>query len=353
MNDIQCSPEELLSRQTATFTFVPFIARLFTDGTLRADSPPLLPAPSGMTAEVVARLREIWKRVVWRYLARECGWRALPATSSAGAHVSVRLWQTKVPRIQFTAAAMELCVGLFNATRTQNKQPNFSPLPCGQGNGDLFLQHLAFRRLRRNPLSAGLPHDYDWSPWANNPLNSGWDPAISNSVLPKERWALLTTETMVPFLPWLLTEWTSRWLVASHECQEKKLNQWREWQAAQRRTIDGIMAALVAHNHPIAFIPLMEWYARMNPGLPRALKTFELLATSLRLNQRQAACADWHHTLGLAEQLHAIVQDYTALHPADREPCHRLFLAASHTTGFADAVPAIRSIRQILHPVIS
>lgn len=344
MTESPCSPEQLDSRETVTFDFVPFVVRLFSEGPLRGGTPAVMDDPNGHTAESMHRLREIWKRAAWRFLARDCGWRALPG----------RIWETQVPPLRFTADSMKLCLALYGASRTGSDWKTTVIPACQEATGDLILHHLAFRRLRQNPLIAGLPSSYDWSAWNTNPLNTAADPLIAPAPLPPEAWDLLTAEPFAPLLPWILSAWTLRWdRTDSDESEPPRPDSWRRWQAARRRVVDGIMDAFGRAARPQHYLPFLEWFARMAPGLPRMLQKFEDATRSMPLAQRPAACADWHHMLGHALTLQSLAEEFTAIHPADREPCHRTYLAAVHSSGFAEALPAIRSARQALRPVIS
>ena len=92
------SHQETAWHRTARFQFVPWVARLLGNGSLQGRSDPLPEGnPDALTDETVEAIGDMMNRAVWKFLARDCGWRQQYAVSFStdggeGSFEKRRLW---------------------------------------------------------------------------------------------------------------------------------------------------------------------------------------------------------------------------------------------------------------------
>ena len=357
------SDQETAWHRTARFSLVPWVARLLGNGPLRGDSK-LLPRdnPEGLTEETVAALREMMNRATWRFLARECGWRqrhAVDAPAGRGGERGFRkrrLWETaaheKLPPLRFTAEAVDLLVSVYNRTREGERVESIEPPSCLAANGDLLLHHLVFRRLTEAGPTLGVPPEFGWPRFFENPLNALFHViSFDQPDRPATNWERLLEPDLAPWFPWIGCRIADTWQLRLARDPWKAPVEAGSWFGNLARLNGELIAEL--EERPDLLLFLLDVFTAQAETAEPNREQFERACESFSHRERSALAVPWFDFLKTADTLEAIHQETIGLHPVERSGPEKCFLAAWEEMTFPVTADRLKKLRRQVRPTIS
>lgn len=342
------SPEETEWHQLASFTFLPWVGRMLGHGPLLGESKPLpVGTPHALTAESVEGINQIARRATWQYLARECGWLRLTVPSSA--HPK-RLWEAELPPITFSDWTVTILLQVFNSTRSQNNF-NASLLDFGGStNGDLLIHHLIFRRLVEAPPLLGAARNYPFEFWYDNPLNRGFHFLNCLNRPAHKVWGRLQEGEMLPFLPWIIQEWTRSWM---HSFRLRWDEDPSHWHRAHTQICTELIEVAESLGRPHLLAGLLSFFHQAAQQADADRELFEAWVVGRPHSERNERTEPWASHLGIAERLQRIYQEFTQLHPVERQEPQKLLMALYQNLDFDQSVTRLFTLRDAIRPAIS
>ncbi|MEM7014850.1 MAG: hypothetical protein AAF585_25600 [Verrucomicrobiota bacterium] len=345
--------EEKAWHKTAQFGWAPFVARLLSHGPIRGKSDELPNDIRALNSESIDALKEIMNRAVWRFLARECGWRQRRICVGSDLQLQdARLWNQPTPELRFTHESIELLLSIYNATRGSNRVEKARIPECLSANGDVILYHLVFRRLYENPVLASISTGYHWGGWTErNPLNAlSAFPICSDPS--NVAWELLLESSMRAFAPWLVNYIADEWL----------RNEQARWQGAsaiqssfqiQKEMCCQLIEAAGQVNRQDILIPLLEYFQKNLKNRNEHLNFFESQTKRKSMSERREIGASWSDFLALTDTLEGLQQQALELHPVERSGPEKLYLSMWEELDFSEVLTTAAELQQKLTPRLS
>lgn len=342
--------------RTARFDLVPWLARLFGDGSVRGDSPSLpIGDETALTDETVAALQSMVNLASWRFLARECGWRRIHAVNP-GNPESIskrRLWEEASADVQltFSTATPDFLISVFNGTRKEGDLSGDDQATGPVTNGDLLVHHLVFRRIHDTSLAFGLGGDADLASWLRNPLNALYDPLRYRKVNPEDTdWERLCRADIAMWMPWIGLRMSQIWAgreKSSWACGIDGGLRWLEaitfllgdWGRACEKSLrlDGYLGAL-------------DYLVRHEAGSELKRTEFERENESCSLRERQERAVRWVDFLSLTQPLEESANRFAGVHPIERSGAERAFLSLWEEMRLPEVVKSLGNLSQSLRP---
>jgi len=357
------SDQETAWHRTARFSLVPWVARLLGNGPLRGESK-LLPwdTPEGLTDETVGALREMMNRAAWQFLARECGWRQRHAVdvSTRGGERSFRkrrLWDTAadetLPPLRFTSEAIDLLVSAYNHTREGVRVEIIEPPSCLSANGDLLLHHLVFRRLTEAGPGLGIPREFGWNRFYENPLNALFHVvSFDESDRPATHWQRLLEPDLAPFFPWIGSRIAESWRLRISREPWKTPSEAGSW-FGNAALLNGELIVEL-EERPDLLLFLFEVLAAQAETAEADREQFEHACESLHHHRKRSALAvPWFDFLKTTDALESIHRDGIGLHPIERSGPEKCFLATWEEMTFSATADRLTNLRQRVRPTLS
>lgn len=342
--------------RTARFDLVPWLARLFGDGSVRGDSPSLpIGDESALTDETVAALQSMVNLASWKFLARECGWRKLHAVSpSVPESISKRrLWEEASTDVQltFSTATPDFLISVFNRTRRQEKQGDDNWAGCPATDGDLLVHHLVFRRLHDTPLAFGLEVDADQASWLRNPLNALYDPLRYRKAGPEVTdWERLCRADVAMWMPWIGLRMSQIWAGREQSAWACGIDEGLQWLEAMTFLLGDWGRACEKGQRMDGYLGALDYLVRHEAESESKRIEFERENESSSLRDRQARAVRWIDFLSLTQPLEESAQRFAAVHPIERSGVEKAFLSLWEEMGLNGVVGSLEVLSQSLRP---
>ena len=345
--------EETAWHKTAQFSWVPFVARLLSQGPIRGKSEELPDEVRALNRESIDAVKQILNRAAWRFLARECGWRrrricVLPDLQLRDA----RLWNQQTPELRFSHESIKLLISIYNATRNANRIEKADMPGCLALNGDMIIHHLVFRRLYNNRKLAAISSDYNWSTWTEkNPLSA----CTAFAICEKSKYVGLNwffESDLNAFTPWLLNYVADEWLRWEEDRWQGPSSIRSGYQTQQQLCEKLIEAARQAERQDL-LIPILEYYSKILDDREEHFHRFESQTQRLSMNERRKIGASWSDFLALTNPLERIRDNALGVHPVERSGPEKLYLSAWEEIDFSVALTAAGELQQKLTPRLS
>lgn len=346
--------EETAWHKTAQFGWAPFVARLLSYGPFRGKSEELPHDVRALNSESIDAVKEIMNRAVWRFLARECGWRQRRICEGPDLQLKdARLWNQQTPELRFTHESIELLLSIYNATRGTNKIEKAKIRGCLEANGDVILHHLIFRRLYYYPKLANISENYRWNQWTKqNPLNAICDFAEIESA-EDIKWERILEPDLINYSPWIITYSTQCW-------QRTQLRDWGASHSKLKRGFENLKTILEKYiDSSIQIgrydltVPIISAFKQFLKEPNVDLMCFQDITKRLSMNERRKTGKSWSDFLDLTDKLEMIQQNALDLHPVERGGPEKLYLSAWEELDFSAVLTTAKELQQKLTPRLS
>lgn len=342
--------------RTARFDLVPWLARLFGDGSIRGDSPSLpLGDETALTDETVDALKSMVNLAAWRFLARECGWRRIHAVSSRDSETisKRRLWEEAGSRVQltFSTATPDLLISVFNGTRREGQLSGDIQTVEPETNGDLLIHHLVFRRLHDTPLAFGLAADADLACWLRNPLNALYAPLRYRRANPEDTdWERLCRVDMALWMPWIGLRMSQIWSGREETTWGSGIDEGLQWLEAITFLLGDWGRACEKNLRLDGYLGALDYLVRHEAGSETRRIEFERENESSPLRERQERAIRWVDFLSLTQPLEESANRFAGIHPIERSGVEKAFLSLWEEMNLPEVVKSLENLSQSLRP---